>query len=77
MLGIVIWGIAAFTAAVAAWPLAVRKNRNASFWAAWSFLIPPLVFVLALLPRADVQPRKPSPIDALRRQKPGHEDDDE
>lgn len=48
---IVIWSLIAVGSAVLAAVLAGIKNRDYSFWAAWSFLIPPVVLVLALLPR--------------------------
>lgn len=55
---IVIWGAVATFSAIAAGILASIKNRNSSAWAAWGFLIPPLVFVLLLLPRN----RGPRPV---------------
>ncbi len=59
--GIVIWGLTALGAAVIAGVLAGIKNRDYSFWIAWSFLFPPLVFFLLLLPRYQGErPRRPS-----------------
>lgn len=55
--GVVIWGVSAILAALAAAVLAGIKNRDYSAWVAWCFLIPPLVLVLALLPR--YQGRRP------------------
>ncbi len=53
----------------AAWPsprelsadlLAGAKNRDYSFWIAWCFVLPPLVFILLLLPRYQgPRPRQP------------------
>jgi hypothetical protein len=48
---IVIWSLIAVGSAVLAAVLAVIKNRDYSFWAAWSFLLPPVVLILALMPR--------------------------
>ena len=40
--------------------LAGVKNRDYSSWIAWCFVLPPLVFVLLLLPRYQgVRPRRP------------------
>ena len=40
--------------------LAGTKNRDYSFWIAWCFVLPPLVFVLLLLPRYQgPRPRQP------------------
>jgi hypothetical protein len=59
--GIVIWGVVALAAAVIAGVLAGVKNRDYSFWIAWTFVLPPLVLFLLLLPRNPGQrPRKPS-----------------
>ena len=48
---IVVWGAVATLAAFVAGFLAGAKNRNVSAWAAWSFLVPPALIVLLLLPR--------------------------
>lgn len=58
MTGIVIWGVVAVAAMLAAAVLADKKNRNRSSWMAWCFVLPPLAVVLALLPRADEPPQK-------------------
>jgi len=56
-----LWGIVALSSAVLAGILAGVKNRDYSFWIAWSFLVPPMVLYLALLPRlAGPRPRRPA-----------------
>lgn len=55
---VVIWGLTAFTAALAAGILAVMKNRDYSSWAAWCFLMPPLVIALLLTPKSATPPRR-------------------
>ena len=58
---IVVWGIFAIAAAALAGILAGVKNRDYSFWMAWSFVFPPLVLVLALMPKFKGQrPRRTS-----------------
>jgi hypothetical protein len=58
--GIVIWGGVALAAATVGGLLAGVKNRDYSSWIAWCFLLPPLVFVLLLLPRHQgARPRQP------------------
>jgi len=60
MRDIVIWGGVALAAAIAGGLLAGVKNRDYSFWIAWCFLLPPLVFVLLLMPRFQgPRPRQP------------------
>jgi hypothetical protein len=51
MQGIVIWAVVATLSAIASGFIAAWKNRNASTWAAWAFLVPPALLVLLLLPR--------------------------
>ena len=59
--GIVVWGVIAISAAIVAGFLATWKNRDYSSWAAWCFLLPPLVFALLLTPKyAGVKPRRPT-----------------
>jgi hypothetical protein len=48
---IVIWSAVAVLSAVVAGILAGVKNRNPSTWAAWAFLLPPVLVALVLLPR--------------------------
>lgn len=74
MLEIVIWGAIALSAAVAGAILAKSKNRNLSSWSAWCLLLPPLVAVLYLLPKATSAP--PSVRNSLNRQQRANRDDD-
>jgi hypothetical protein len=64
---IAIWGFTALVASALAIVVAKVKNRDYSFWAAWSFVLPPMVLVLALLPRR----AGPAPA----RRPLGHDDD--
>jgi len=48
---IVIWGAVAIGSAIAAGLLAGVKRRDHSFWAAWSFLFPPMLLILLVLPK--------------------------
>lgn len=58
---VVFWGLTALASAAVAGILAGVKNRDYSFWMAWCFLLPPLIIMLALLPRLSGQrPRRPS-----------------
>jgi hypothetical protein len=58
---IVLWGLVALATAIAAGLLAGFKNRDYSFWAAWGFLFPPSVVVLAVLPKLKgLRPRRPT-----------------
>jgi membrane protease YdiL (CAAX protease family) len=64
---IVIWGLAATAAGLLAGLVAGWKNRDYSFWMAWSFLVPPLLIWLIFLPKyKGSRPRRPS-LDALER----------
>jgi len=64
---ITIWGITALLAATIAGVLSSLKNRDYSFWMGWSFLLPPMVIILAFLPRlSGRRPRQPT-IDELDR----------
>ena len=65
--GIVIWGVVAIGASTLAGLAAGWKNRDYSFWMAWSFLVPPLVLWLLIMPRnKGPRPRQPR-LDALDR----------
>jgi hypothetical protein len=58
---IAIWGVAAVASAVLAAIVAGVKRRDHSFWAAWSFLFPPMLLVLLILPsNKGARPRRPS-----------------
>ena len=48
---IVAWGLIAISASALAAILAGIKNRDYSYWVAWSFLVPPLVLWLLLMPK--------------------------
>jgi hypothetical protein len=58
---IAIWGITAFVAAILAGLLAGVKRRDHSFWAAWSFIAPPMLLILACLPKNHGPKPKPRP----------------
>lgn len=47
---IVIWGLTAIAAAILAGIVAGIKNRNVSYWMGWSFVLPPMVITLFLIP---------------------------
>jgi hypothetical protein len=47
---IAIWGVVAIASAIVAGIVASVKRRDHSFWAAWSFLVPPMLLVLLLMP---------------------------
>jgi len=58
---IAIWGLVAVASATAAGIVAAMRNRDHSWWAAWSFFFPPMVILLLLMPRnAGPRPRRPS-----------------
>jgi hypothetical protein len=68
MVEIVIWGLTAITASALAGLIAGWKNRDYSYWMAWSFLLPPLVLWLLLMPKnLGPRPRQPK-LDTLDRQ---------
>ena len=48
---IVLWGGIAIASSIMGGILAGIKNRDTSYWIAWTFLVPPLVLWLLLLPR--------------------------
>lgn len=66
--GIVIWGVASLASAIMGGFIASWKNRDYSFWMAWSFILPGLVpLLLLLLPRlTGPRPRRPT-LDQLDR----------
>ncbi|MCL4767373.1 MAG: hypothetical protein KJZ80_14185 [Hyphomicrobiaceae bacterium] len=57
---VVIWGLTAITAAVIGGLLAGFKKRDYSFWMAWSFMFPPSVLLLLVLPPLHRRPRRPT-----------------
>lgn len=57
------WGLTAIAALLIAGILAVRKNRDYSFWMAWSFLVPPLVVLLAAMPKLGGPPPRRKSLD--------------
>jgi hypothetical protein len=62
---IAIWGLVSIAAAVIAGIVAGMKRRDHSFWAAWSFLVPPMLLILLVMPsNKGPRPRKPG-IDEL------------
>jgi hypothetical protein len=63
---VVIWAAVATLSAIACGFVASARNRNASSWAAWGFLVPPALVLLLLLPRNR----------GLRRSTPTFDDDD-
>ena len=46
---IAIWGLVAIASAILAGIVAGMKGRDHSFWAAWSFLFPPMLLLLLLM----------------------------
>jgi len=74
MLTIVIWGAIAFSAAIAGAILAKNRNRNLSSWSAWCLLVPPLVVVLFLLPKAEPAPLSARKSPGLGGRKGRHDD---
>ena len=48
---IAIWGLVSIATAVLAGILAGIKRRDHSFWAAWSFLFPPMLLLLLIMPK--------------------------
>ena len=58
--GIVVWGGVAVASGIVGGLLAGVKNRDYSSWIAWCFVLPPLVFVLLILPKYQgLRPRQP------------------
>ena len=57
---IAVWGIVAVVSAIVAGIVAGMKRRDHSFWAAWSFLLPPMLLVLLLM-RSNRGPRPRRP----------------
>jgi hypothetical protein len=58
---IVAWGVVAILSAIIGGFIAAYKRRDVSAWAAWCFLFPPLVVVVALMStNPGPRPRRPS-----------------
>jgi uncharacterized membrane protein YfcA len=58
---IAIWGVVAIICAFLGGFLASAKRRNYSFWATWSFLLPPMLLILLVMPtNKGPRPRRPS-----------------
>lgn len=58
---IALWGFVALVSSALAGIIARAKNRDHSFWMAWSFVLPPMVLVLAVIPtRAGPRPVRPA-----------------
>lgn len=55
---VVVWGVIAITAMVIGGLLAGLKKRDYSFWMAWSFIFPPVVALLLVLPAHHKRPRR-------------------
>ena len=55
---VVIWGLVAVTATLIGGLIAGLKKRDYSFWMAWSFLFPPAILLLLVLPGRDTRPRR-------------------
>jgi hypothetical protein len=62
---IAIWGVVSIASAFLAGVLAGMKRRDHSFWAAWSFLFPPMLLLILIMPvNKGPRPRRPT-IDEL------------
>jgi len=58
---IAIWGSVALAASLIALIVAGVKRRDHSFWAAWSFMFPPMLLILLFMPaNPGPRPRRPS-----------------
>jgi hypothetical protein len=65
---IAIWGVVAIASALIAGILAGIKRRDHSFWAAWSFMVPPMLLILLVMPtNKGPRPRRASIDDEERR----------
>ena len=60
---IVIWGFTAIAASLIAGAVAALKNRDVSYWMGWTFVLPPMLVALLLIP-ALKQPAPPRHSDA-------------
>jgi hypothetical protein len=58
---IVIWGFVSIAASLISGAVAALKNRNVSYWMGWSFVLPPMLVALLLIPTLkEPAPRQPS-----------------
>lgn len=48
---VLIWAVVSLASAIAGGFLAAAKRRDHSFWAAWCFLLPPMLLILLLVPK--------------------------
>lgn len=64
---IVIWGLVSIAASLIAGFVAAMKNRDVSYWMGWSFILPPMLVALLLIPSL----KEPRP-----RQRRSDDDDD-
>lgn len=62
---ILVWGLIAVVSAVLGALLAAYKNRDSSSWAAWCFLMPPLLVWLAVVPKNRGPRPQRQPLDDL------------
>jgi hypothetical protein len=57
---IAIWGVVAIASAIVGGIVAGAKRRDHSFWAAWCFLVPPMLLILLLMSsNKGPRPRRP------------------
>ncbi len=65
---IAVWGVVAIVSSILAAIIAGTKRRDHSFWAAWSFLFPPMLLILLVMPsNKGPRARRPS-IDEIEEQ---------
>jgi hypothetical protein len=60
---IALWGVLSIAAAILAGIIAGVKRRDHSFWAAWSFVFPPMLLILVLLPANSGERPRRRPMD--------------
>ena len=47
---IAVWGVVSIVSSILVAIVAGAKRRDHSFWAAWSFLVPPMLLILLVIP---------------------------